>query len=57
MVHIGPRDATVGLFAGSSKLLRKDAPLILYGPYFRKGQPTAPGNLAFDENLRARNAE
>lgn len=57
MVHISPWDATVGLFAGSSRLLRKGAPLILYGPYFRKDQPTAPSNLAFDENLRARNAK
>lgn len=57
MVHISPWAATVGLFTQSAKLLEKGAPLILYGPYFRKGYPTAPSNLAFDESLRARNAE
>lgn len=57
MVHVSPWDATVGLFDGSARLLRKGAPLILYGPYFRKGHPTAPSNLAFDESLRARNGE
>ena len=57
MVHISPWAATVGLFMRGAKLLKKRAPLILYGPYFRKDHPTAPSNLAFDESLRARNAE
>ncbi|MEJ7934005.1 DUF938 domain-containing protein [Sphingobium sp. AN558] len=57
MVHISQWEATVGLFVQSAKLLQKGAPLILYGPYFRKGYPTAPSNLAFDESLRARNAQ
>ena len=57
MVHISEWAATVGLFTQSAKLLQKGAPLILYGPYFRKDHPTAPSNLAFDESLRARNAE
>lgn len=56
MVHISEWAATVGLFTQSAKLLQKGAPLILYGPYFRKDHPTAPSNLAFDESLRARNA-
>jgi len=57
MVHISPWKATVGLFTQSSKLLPQGAPLILYGPYFRKDHPTAPTNFAFDESLKARNAE
>jgi hypothetical protein len=57
MVHISEWAATVGLFDRSAKLLHKGAPLILYGPYFRKDHPTAPSNLAFDESLRARNTE
>lgn len=57
MVHISSWDATVGLFTQSARLLQKGAPLILYGPYFRKDHPTAPSNLGFDESLRARNAE
>lgn len=57
MVHISSWDATVGLFTQSARLLQKGAPLILYGPYFRKDHPTAPSNLGFDESLRGRNAE
>ncbi|PKP99473.1 MAG: SAM-dependent methyltransferase [Alphaproteobacteria bacterium HGW-Alphaproteobacteria-13] len=57
MVHISPWAATVGLFMRGAKLLKKGAPLILYGPYFRKDYPTAPSNVAFDESLRARDAE
>lgn len=57
MVHISEWAATVGLFTQAAKLLGKGAPLILYGPYFRKDHPTAPSNLAFDESLRARNAD
>jgi hypothetical protein len=57
MVHISPWDATVGLFTTGAKLLQQGAPLILYGPYFREGHPTAPSNLAFDESLKARNGE
>lgn len=57
MVHISEWATTVRLFTQGAKLLQKGAPLILYGPYFRKDHPTAPSNLAFDESLRARNAE
>ena len=57
MVHISPWAATVGLFTQGAKRLQKGAPLILYGPYFRKDHEAAPSNLAFDESLRARNAQ
>ena len=57
MTHISPWNAAVGLFTNGAKLLQQDAPLILYGPYFRKDHPTAPSNLAFDESLRMRNSE
>ena len=57
MVHISAWEATAGLFTQGAKLLHQGAPLILYGPYFRKDHPTAPSNLAFDESLRARNGE
>lgn len=57
MVHISPWTATIGLFTKGAEVLPQGAPLILYGPYFRKGHPTAPSNLAFDESLRARNGE
>ena len=54
MVHISPWTATLGLFAGASRLLALGAPLILYGPYIESGQPTAESNLAFDASLRGR---
>lgn len=54
MVHISPWAATIGLFAQAARLLDPGAPLYLYGPYLRAGRPTAPSNLAFDADLRAR---
>ena len=54
MVHISPWAATLGLFAGASRLLAPAAPLILYGPYTESGVPTAESNLAFDGSLRRR---
>lgn len=57
MVHISPWAATLGLFAGAARLLSRDAPLILYGPYIEDDVPTAPSNAAFDADLRARNPD
>lgn len=56
MTHISPWDATLGLFAGAARSLGQGAPLILYGPFLRDDVETAPGNLAFDAQLRARDA-
>lgn len=55
MIHISPWQSAEGLFAGASRLLPADAPLVLYGPYFEADVKTAPSNLAFDASLRARN--
>jgi hypothetical protein len=57
MVHISPWSASVGLFAGAGAILGPGAPLYLYGPYRRRGVPTAPSNDAFDRSLRDRNPE
>ena len=55
MVHISPWEATQGLFAGAARVLSgKNAPLILYGPYFEQGVEPAPSNLQFNESLKAR---
>jgi hypothetical protein len=54
MIHIAPRRAAEGLFAGSSRILADAAPLILYGPFKRHGVHTAPSNQSFDEELGAR---
>ena len=56
MVHIAPWRATEGLFAGAARLLRSDAPLIVYGPFIESAVETAPSNLAFDRSLSQRDA-
>lgn len=54
MIHIAPWEATLGLLRGAAALLAPGAPLYLYGPYRRRGVPTAPSNEAFDQSLRER---
>ncbi|MGZ8284261.1 MAG: DUF938 domain-containing protein [Allosphingosinicella sp.] len=57
MVHISPWAATRGLMRGAGRLLAAGAPLVLYGPYRRRGVTTAASNEAFDNALRARKPE
>lgn len=57
MVHISPWDAALGLLDGAAMLLQPGAPLILYGPWIEVGVSTAPTNLGFDQDLRARDPE
>jgi hypothetical protein len=57
MVHISPWKAALGLLDGAARLLGPGAPLILYGPWLTDSTPTAPSNLAFDEDLRRRNPQ
>jgi cyclopropane fatty-acyl-phospholipid synthase-like methyltransferase len=54
MIHISPWDATLGLLAGASRLLRRGGVLYTYGPYKRGGRHTAPSNEAFDASLKGR---
>ena len=54
MLHISAWDACEGLFAGAARHLAPGGLLITYGPFFEPGVPPAPGNIAFDESLRAR---
>jgi hypothetical protein len=57
VVHIAPWRVAEGLFGGSSRYLRSDGLLLLYGPFKRGGRHTAPSNAIFDSSLRAANAE
>ena len=57
VVHIAPWRVAEGLFAGSSRYLRADGVLVLYGPFKRDGRHTAPSNAIFDSSLRAGDAE
>jgi hypothetical protein len=54
MAHISPLAAAEGLVAGAARLLAAGAPLILYGPWLEADAETAPSNLAFDADLKAR---
>ncbi|MEM7675512.1 MAG: DUF938 domain-containing protein [Myxococcota bacterium] len=54
MIHISPWSTTSALFRGASNILAAEAPLILYGPFKRNGQHTAPNNRDFDDWLRER---
>ena len=54
MVHISPWTAALGLLDGAERVLQPGAPLILYGPWIAPDVETAPSNLAFDADLKAR---
>jgi hypothetical protein len=56
MIHIAPWAACGALMRGAARHLSATGRLILYGPYAVDGEPTAPSNLAFDADLRGRNA-
>jgi hypothetical protein len=55
MIHIAPWACTGALMQGAARHLAPEGLLITYGPYLVDGEPTAPSNLAFDADLRARN--
>ena len=55
MLHISPWACCAALMQGSARHLAPGGLLVTYGPYLEDDVPTAPGNLAFDESLRARN--
>jgi len=54
MVHISPWEASLGLIEGAARVLARGGVLILYGPWLVDGIETAPSNLAFDSDLKAR---
>ena len=55
MIHIAPWACTASLMQGAARHLAPQGLLITYGPYLLDTEPTAPSNLAFDADLRARN--
>jgi SAM-dependent methyltransferase len=54
MIHIAPWAACVGLLRGTAARLAPGGALVLYGPFLGTGEADAPGNLAFDADLRRR---
>jgi len=57
LLHIAPWSACPALMQGAAAHLDAGGLLILYGPYRRDGVPTAPGNEAFDADLKARDPQ
>ena len=57
MAHISPWEASLGLIESAARLLSRDGPLILYGPWLKDGIETAPSNLAFDADLKRRDPQ
>ncbi len=55
MIHISPWAATLGLMDGAAQVLGPGGVLVLYGPFKKNGQHTAPSNVDFDESLKSRN--
>jgi hypothetical protein len=55
MLHISPWATCAALMHGSAATLKPGGCLVLYGPYLVEGEPTAPSNLDFDADLKARN--
>jgi hypothetical protein len=56
MLHIAPWACTTGLMQGAARHLAPAGVLLTYGPYLEDGVPTAASNLAFDADLRTRDA-
>jgi len=54
MLHISPWATCAALMRGAAARLGAGGALLIYGPFIVDGQPTAPSNLAFDADLRAR---
>jgi SAM-dependent methyltransferase len=59
MIHIAPWATCAALMQGAAAHLAAGGLLVMYGPYLLESLPQnrgdAPGNLAFDADLRARN--
>jgi SAM-dependent methyltransferase len=56
MIHIAPWATCAALMQGAARQLVHPGVLVLYGPYLVDGEATAPSNLAFDLELRRRDA-
>ena len=57
VLHISPWTVAQNLVAGAGRYLRDGGRLLVYGPFKRDGEHTAPSNAAFDQSLRAENPE
>lgn len=56
LLHIAAWPACAALMRAAARHLLDGGALVLYGPYFVDGEVAAPGNVAFDADLRRRNS-
>jgi len=56
MIHIAPWACCEALMRGAGRHLRAGGWLLVYGPFLAEGEPVAPSNIAFDADLRRRDA-
>lgn len=56
LLHISPWPTCAALMCGAARHLAPGGLLLIYGPFVVEGVPTAPSNVAFDADLRRRNA-
>ena len=56
MLHISPWPTCAALMQGAARHLAPQGQLLVYGPFIVPGVETASSNLAFDADLRQRNA-
>jgi cyclopropane fatty-acyl-phospholipid synthase-like methyltransferase len=54
--HILSEAGVRALFRGAASVLAPGGRLVLYGPFRRGGEHTAPSNAQFDDQLRARDS-
>lgn len=54
LVHISPWSVAEGLFRGAAAALPPGGVLVTYGPYTLDAKHTSESNVAFDDNLKAR---
>lgn len=51
--HIMPEEAVEAMFQGVAKVLKPDAPFLLYGPFMYDGEHTSESNWRFDRWIRS----
>eukprot|EP00904_Undaria_pinnatifida_P001551 jgi/Undpi1/11397/HiC_scaffold_30.g13694.m1 len=54
MIHIAPKECTMGLFKGAASGLKMGKHLFLYGPFMLHGVLIPDSNKSFDEYLKGR---
>lgn len=57
LLHISAPACGPALMWGAARHLARDGVLVIYGPFLEDEVPTAPGNLAFDADLRQRDPQ